>query len=91
LRDAPPEQHCAVKETRNLLGSISGAFSGARPRAANADNKKCARLNVIRYLFSQIPYQDLTPEHSTLPTLDRTKYVQPPMTDQNFVCEIYNK
>jgi polyphosphate kinase 2 (PPK2 family) len=28
----------------------------------NAENKKTARLNVIRHLLSMIPYQDLTPE-----------------------------
>ena len=44
----------------------------------NADDKKCARLNVIRHLLSMIPYQDLTPEPIKLPTLDRKKYVRPP-------------
>ncbi|MGD0777515.1 MAG: polyphosphate kinase 2 [Candidatus Solibacter sp.] len=55
----------------------------------NADDKKCARLNVIRHLLSMIPYKDLTPEPIKLPTLDRRKYVRPPMTDQNFVGEVY--
>jgi polyphosphate kinase 2 len=55
----------------------------------NADNKKCARLNVIRHLLSLIPYQDLTPEPIKLPTMDRRKYVRPPITDQNFVPELY--
>ena len=54
-----------------------------------ADNKKCARLNVIRHLLSLIPYEDLTPEPMPLPPLDRTKYVRPPITDQNFVPEFY--
>src|SRR5689334_24376828 len=43
----------------------------------NADDKKCARLNVIRHLLSMIPYQDLTPEPIKLPTLERKKYVRP--------------
>ena len=55
----------------------------------NADDKKCARLNVIRHLLSMIPYQDLTPEPIKLPTLDRKKYVRPPMDDQTFVRAIY--
>jgi polyphosphate kinase 2 len=55
----------------------------------NADNKKSARLNVIRHLLSTVPYEDLTPEPMKLPALDRRKYVRPPMTDQNFVPEFY--
>jgi polyphosphate kinase len=45
----------------------------------NAEDKKCARLNVIRHLLSLIPYEDLTPESIKLPPLDKTKYVRPPI------------
>src|SRR5215472_5494092 len=55
----------------------------------NAENKKCARLNVIRHLLSVIPYQDLTPEPLKLPPLDKTKYVRPPFEEQNFIPELY--
>ena len=55
----------------------------------NAENKKCARLNVIRHLLSVIPYQDLTPEPLKLPPLDKTKYVRPPFEEQNFIPEVY--
>ena len=55
----------------------------------NADNKKCARLNVIRHLLSVIPYEDLTPEPMKLPPLDRSRYVRPPITDQTFIPEYY--
>jgi polyphosphate kinase 2 len=55
----------------------------------NADNKKCARLNVISHLLSIIPYEDLTPEPIKLPPRDRRKYVRPPVTDQNFIPQIY--
>jgi polyphosphate kinase 2 len=55
----------------------------------NADDKKCARLNVIRHLLSLIPYDDLTPEPVKLPPVDRKKYLRPPITDQNFVPELY--
>jgi hypothetical protein len=55
----------------------------------NADNKKCARLNVIRHFLSTIPYADLTPEPIKLPPMDRRKYVRPPISDQNFTPEVY--
>jgi hypothetical protein len=55
----------------------------------NAENKKCARLNVISHLLSLIPYEDLTPERLKLPPLDKTKYVRPPIQDQNFIPELY--
>jgi polyphosphate kinase 2 len=55
----------------------------------NAENKKCARLNVIRHLLSMIPYGDLTPEKLRLPALDKAKYVRTPFHEQNFIPEIY--
>jgi polyphosphate kinase len=55
----------------------------------NADNKKCARLNVISHLLSMIPYQDLTPKAMKLPLLDKSKYVRPPIQEQNFIPELY--
>jgi polyphosphate kinase 2 len=56
----------------------------------NADNKKRARLNVIRHLLSLIPYQDLTPPPIALPPRgDDGGYVRPPMADQTFVPEVY--
>jgi len=57
----------------------------------NAEDKKCARLNVIRHLLSMIPFQDLTPEPMKLPSLDKTKYVRPPIEDQNFVPQVYRR
>ncbi len=55
----------------------------------NADNKKTARLNVIRHLLSLIPYEDLTPKPLKLPPIERTKYIRPPIHDQNFIPEVY--
>lgn len=55
----------------------------------NADNKKCARLNCIRHLLSQIAYEDLTPEPIKLPKLEKRNYVRPPMSEQTFVPELY--
>ncbi|HTT18559.1 MAG TPA: polyphosphate kinase 2 [Candidatus Sulfotelmatobacter sp.] len=57
----------------------------------NAEDKKCARLNVIRHLLSLISYEDLTPEPIKLPPLDKTKYVRPPIADQNFIPEVYQR
>jgi len=55
----------------------------------NAEEKKPARLNVIRHLLSRIPYKDLTPEPLKLPPIEKSKYVRPPIEEQNFVPEIY--
>jgi len=55
----------------------------------NAENKKCARLNVIRHLLAMIKYRDLTPEPLKLPPLGKSKYVRPPIQEQNFIPEIY--
>jgi polyphosphate kinase 2 len=55
----------------------------------NAEDKKAARLNVIRHLLSMIPYHDLTPEPLKLPKLEKAKYVRPPMSEQNFIPEVY--
>jgi polyphosphate kinase 2 (PPK2 family) len=55
----------------------------------NADKKKCARLNVIRHLLSLVPYEDLTPEPVKLPRLEKSKYIRPPIHDQNFIPLIY--
>ena len=56
----------------------------------NADNKKRARLNVIRHLLSLFDYRDLTPEAIVLPPREPDKgYVRPPITDQTFVPEVY--
>jgi polyphosphate kinase len=56
----------------------------------NADNKKCARLNVISHLLSLIPYEDWTPKAMKLPPLDKSKYVRPPIQDESFVPEVYS-
>jgi polyphosphate kinase 2 len=56
----------------------------------NADNKKRARLNMIRHLLSLIRYEDLTPDPISLPERQEDKgYVRPPLTDQTFVPEVY--
>ena len=56
----------------------------------NADIKKHARLNCIRHLLSQIPYEDLTPEPIELPQRRSGKgYIRPPISDQTFTPDYY--
>jgi len=57
----------------------------------DAEDKKCARLNVIRHLLSVISYEDLTPEPIKLPALDKTRYIRPPIEEQNFIPEVYRR
>jgi polyphosphate kinase 2 len=57
----------------------------------DADDKKRARLNVIKHFLSLVPYEDLTPQPLKLPPRkkDKTGYVRPPITDQTFVPKVY--
>jgi len=57
----------------------------------HADDKKRARLNCISHLLSLIPYEDLTPEKPMKlpPRKEDHSYIRPPITDQNFVPDIY--
>jgi polyphosphate kinase len=55
----------------------------------NSDNKEAARLNVIRHLLSLFDYKDLTPKPVKLPPIGKSKYVRPPIQEQNFVPEMY--
>jgi polyphosphate kinase len=56
----------------------------------NADSKKMARLNMMRHLLSMIPYEELKSAPILLPELGhKSKYIRPPITDQNFVPEFY--
>jgi polyphosphate kinase len=56
----------------------------------NANDKKRARLNLIRHLLNLLPYEDLTPERIVLPPRQpEGGYVRPPITDQTFVPEVY--
>jgi hypothetical protein len=49
-----------------------------------------ARLNCIAHLLSMVPYEDLTPEPIKLePRVIDDSYVRPPISEQNFVPEVY--
>ena len=55
----------------------------------NAENKEAARLNIIRHLLSLFVYRDLTPKPVPLPPVGKSKYVRPPIQEQNFIPAIY--
>jgi polyphosphate kinase 2 len=56
----------------------------------HADDKKRARLNCIHHLLSLIPYEDMAPGPIEMPERkDDMSYVRPPITDQNFVPDVY--
>ena len=55
----------------------------------NSEDKKAARLNVIRHLLSMISYKDLTPEQMVLPPIVKAEYVRPPFQQQNFIPVVY--
>lgn len=57
----------------------------------DAEVKKRARLNCINHLLGMIPYEDVTPKDITLPPRQQptTAYVRPPMSEQNFVPELF--
>jgi polyphosphate kinase 2 len=56
----------------------------------NADNKKRARLNCIRHLLDQVPYQDMEPAEIEVPPRQAdTGYKRPKMSEQKFVSEVY--
>ena len=57
----------------------------------NADVPDHAQLNCMAHLLNLIPYKDLTPEYEELPSRQKADagYVRPPMSEQNFVPQIY--
>jgi len=56
----------------------------------DANDKYCARLNVITHLLKSVPYEDLTPESIELPPRQKAgKYVRPPIDSQKWIPRIY--
>jgi len=56
----------------------------------DADDKRRARLNCIHHLLSLIPCKEVTPIPLRLPPRQKDDgYIRPPMTDQNFVPQVY--
>jgi polyphosphate kinase 2 len=55
-----------------------------------ADDKRRARLNCIHHLLSMIPYKKVEyPKLKLPPLVEREGYIRPPITEQNFVPEVY--
>jgi polyphosphate kinase 2 len=55
-----------------------------------SDDKRRARLNVIRHLLELIPYDDLTPAPLVLPPRQPDAgYVRPPLEEQRFIPNRY--
>ena len=62
----------------------------ARWYVVNADVKKHARLNCISHFLSQIPYNDVTPEHIEFGDRpEHPEYMRPPFASQNIIPEPY--
>jgi polyphosphate kinase 2 len=55
----------------------------------DADDKRRARLNCIRHLLTQVPYEDVTSAPLSLPARRADDYVRPPLGDQTFVPDRY--
>ena len=56
----------------------------------DADDKYCARLNVITQFLKSIPYEDLTPEPVKMPPRQKAgKYARPPIDSQKWIPRIY--
>ena len=56
----------------------------------DADDKYCARLNVITHLLGSVSYEDLTPEPIEMPPRQKAgKYSRPPIDSQKWVPRIY--
>jgi polyphosphate kinase 2 (PPK2 family) len=54
------------------------------------DDKRRARLNLIRHLLGLVSYQDLTPEQIELPPRQKDEgYVRPPVDTQTFIPDRY--
>jgi polyphosphate kinase 2 len=56
-----------------------------------ADSKRRARLNCIRHLLEQIPYEDLTQKQMPLPPREESDggYERPPIEEQRLVNDYY--
>ena len=83
-------QHYSQAKDRMLVHTD---IEQARWYVVNSDDKKRARLNCIAHLLSLVPHMESTPARIDLPKRDPEMrgddYVRPPLSQQNFVPEIY--
>ena len=57
----------------------------------DADDKRRARLNCIKHLLSQVPYEDLLPKDpiEIPPRKDQHEYVRPPIDSYKHIPKEY--
>jgi polyphosphate kinase len=56
----------------------------------DADDKRCARLNVITHLLKRISFEDLTPEPIKLPPRQKAgNYLRPPIEGMRWIPRVY--
>jgi polyphosphate kinase 2 len=56
----------------------------------DANDKYCARLNVITHFLARVPYKDMTPESIELPPRQKAgKYARPPIDGQKWIPKVY--
>jgi polyphosphate kinase 2 len=56
----------------------------------DANDKYCARLNVIAHLLKSVPYEDLTPAPIKLPPRQKAgSYERPPIEGQRWIPRVY--
>ena len=65
-------------------GRRRGTWSMPKTRTASG-------LTSLRHLLSAISYEDLTPEPTKLPPVDKTKDIRPSIEEQNFIPELYRR
>jgi polyphosphate kinase 2 len=55
----------------------------------DANDKKCARLNLISHLLSMVPYQEVPYEAVELPSRQERAYKRPPIDSQTWISKSY--
>ena len=55
----------------------------------DANDKKCARLNLISHLLSMVPYQEIPYEAVELPSRQERAYKRPPIDSQTWILKGY--
>ena len=56
-------------------------------RVVNANNKRCARLNIITHLLKQVPYKEVPREKVSLPKRDKPRGYRKPTYPFTFIPE----
>jgi hypothetical protein len=55
----------------------------------DANDKKCARLNLISHLLTMVPYQQIPYEAVELPSRQERAYKRPPIDSQTWIPKGY--